>query len=216
MRLLQSKLIPVFIVAAIVQMALLAGAIFTAQKVEEAGRALQRSQEIQFRAASMEREVLSANMSGSNFVKDLGGEGAVPATQTVAADQAYKKGIEELDNLEALCGTEEYYKENIAKLRKILEITQKLADRVRAEMTAGKAEGVTGMLKVIPAVQLLYKTVDKMNVRINEMLVREQSRAQQLVQQRDQSQQMLTLLLFSGLLITLGDVAMIPLLMKRS
>ncbi len=213
---MQNKLIPVFIVAAIVQMAILAGAVFAAQKTADANVQIQRSQEIQFRAASMERGVLSANMSNSNFLKALGGGDSPSAPPTTSTDEAYTKGMEELAKVEGLCGDDPFYKEQIAKLKKTLEITRKLGEDMRAQMAAGKAEGMSGMLKVIPSVKALYLVVDKMNIRINNMLQHEEDRAQQLVKQRDQSQQMLIVLLFAALVMSLGGAAMIPVLMRRT
>jgi CHASE3 domain sensor protein len=210
----QNKLLPVFIVAAIVQMAVLAGAIFSAQKLADANAAIVRSQMIQYRAASMERSVLSANMSSSNFVKALSSEDT-SAAPSASADEAYRKGTEELQQLEQLVTGDPYYKEQIERLTKLLNVTRKVADSIKDQMVQGKSEGMGGMLKVVPSVQGLYKVVDKMNSRINDMLQHEQDRAQQLTQDRDQSQQMLTVLLFGALVLSLGGTALIPAMMKR-
>lgn len=207
---MQNKLIPVFIVAAIVQMAVLAGAIFAAQKLVDFNREYTNSQEIRYRAASMERAVLSANMSNSNFLSQSEVDKSQPS------DQAYRKGVDELEKLEVLCGQDPYYKDILGKLRKTLDISRKLGGEMHEQMLVAKDQGITEVMKLLPALQTLYKVVDKMNIRINELIQHEDTRQQQLIKDRDQSQQMLTTLLFSGLLISLGGAAMIPVLMKRS
>ena len=213
---MQSKLLPVFIVAAIVQMAVLAGAVFVGQKLTETNHQIERSQEILYRAASMERSVLSANMSGSNFLSSLGDSDSDDKSKSApVAEDVYQKGVQELARLEKLCQSDSYYSEPLAKLKKILDAMRLLSEKMATQMAESKSEGMTGALKVIPAVKALYAVVDKMNTRINGMVEHEEAQTAGLLAVRDQYEQMQTVLLFSALVLALGGAALIPALMKR-
>lgn len=213
---MQSKLIPVFIVAAIIQMAVVAGAVFAAQKLNDTNNDIQKSQEILYRATSMERSVLSANMSGTNMLSAMGGDTEEPSKAASAgSEDIYQTAMNELDQLEKLCSADPFYVEPIAKLKKVVGVTRKIGDKLRTEAAAAKAEGMTGMLKVVPTVRALYQVVDKLNERIDTVVKHETERKAQLLQTRDQYQQMQTVLLFTALVLSLGGAALIPAVMKR-
>lgn len=211
---LQSKLIPVLIVAAIIQMAVLAGAVFLSQKLADTNLEIEKSQEILYRATSMERSLLSASMSGSNFVEALGGsDGPLPGGSAV--DEVYETAKQELEQLQKLCANDQFYVEPMSKLNKIVAVTRKLGLQLKEQAAGSKSEGMSGMLKVIPSVRALYSVVDKLNTRIDEVIQHEERKKQTSVQARDQYQQMQTVLLFAALVLSLGGAALIPAVMKR-
>lgn len=195
-------------------MAVLAGAVFLSQKLADTNLAILKSQEILYRATSMERSLLSASMTGSNFLDALGGpEGA--AAGGSAVDEVYETAKEELDQLQKLCADDQFYIEPMSKLKKIVDATRALGARLKEQAAASKAEGMGGMLKVIPAVRALYTVVDKLNTRIDQVVQHEESRKKAALQSRDQYQQMQTVLLFAALVLSLGGVALIPAAMRR-
>lgn len=193
-------------------MAVLAGAVFLSQKLADTNLAILKSQEILYRATSMERSLLSASMTGSNFLDALGGaEGAGGS----AVDEVYETAKEELDQLQKLCADDQFYIEPMSKLKKIVDATRSLGARLKEQAAASKAEGMGGMLKVIPAVRALYTVVDKLNTRIDQVVQHEESRKKAALQSRDQYQQMQTVLLFAALVLSLGGAALIPAAMRR-
>lgn len=195
-------------------MAVLAGAVFLSQELADTNLEIEKSQEILYRATSMERSLLSASMSGSNFVDALGGsEGPSPGGSAV--DEVYETAKQELEQLQKLCANDQFYIEPMSKLNKIVAVTRKLGLQLKAQAAGSKSEGMSGMLKVIPSVRALYAVVDKLNTRIDEVIQHEERKKQASVQTRDGYQQMQTVLLFAALVLSLGGAALIPAVMKR-